>query len=186
MKLLALVVNRLLWLFPTVLGLMVITFTISHIIPADPVAFVAGDNASTEQVEALRVQLGLDQPMHVQLWRYLGGIVRGDLGVSLYTLRPIAEDLAGRLPATLELTFVAVVVSAIVGIPLGVLSAVHRNSPLDHALRVFTVSGLAIAGFWLAILLQLLFAMELGWTPLQGRIDGWGPEPVTGFFISMP
>lgn len=182
MKLLALVVNRLLWLFPTVLGLMVITFTISHIIPADPVAFVAGDNASTEQVEALRVQLGLDQPMHVQLWRYLGGIVRGDLGVSLYTLRPIAEDLAGRLPATLELTFVAVVVSAIVGIPLGVLSAVHRNSPLDHALRVFTVSGLAIAGFWLAILLQLLFAMELGWTPLQGRIDGWGPEPVTGFF----
>ncbi|MGI9336460.1 MAG: ABC transporter permease [Gammaproteobacteria bacterium] len=183
MKILALVVNRVLWLFPTVLGLMVITFTISHIIPADPVAFVAGDNATTEQVEALRKQLGLDQPMHVQLVRYLAKMVRGDLGVSLYTLRPIVEDLAGRLPATLELTLVAVILSAIVGIPLGVLSAVHRNSLLDHALRVFTVSGLAIAGFWLAILLQLLFAMELGWTPLQGRIEGWGPDPITGLFV---
>lgn len=183
MKLLALVVNRLLWLFPTVLGLVVITFVISHVIPADPVAFIVGDNASTEQVEALRKQLGLDQPTHVQLWRYLVKMVQGDLGVSLYTMRPIVDDLAGRLPATLELTFVAVILSAIVGIPLGVISAVHRNSVLDHALRVFTVSGLAIASFWLAILLQLLFAMELGWTPLQGRIDGWGPDPITGLFI---
>ena len=183
MKLLVLVVNRLFWLFPTVLGLMVITFTISHIIPADPVAFVAGDNATNEQIEELRRQLGLDKPMHVQLVRYIGAMMQGDLGVSLYTLRPISEDLAGRLPATLELTFVAVLISALLGIPLGVLSAVHRNSLLDHALRVFTVSGLAMASFWLAILLQLLFAMELGWTPLQGRIDGWGPDAVTGLFL---
>ena len=183
MKLLVLILNRLFWLFPTVLGLMVITFTISHVIPADPVAFVAGDNATNEQIEQLRKQLGLDQPMHVQLVRYIGNMMQGDLGVSLYTLRPIAEDLAGRLPATLELTFVAVVLSALLGIPLGVLSAVHRNSILDHALRVFTVSGLAMASFWLAILLQLLFAMELGWTPLQGRIDGWGPDEVTGLFL---
>ena len=73
--------------------------------------------------------------------------------------------------------------SSVIGIPLGVLSAVHRNSWFDHFLRVFTVSGLAIASFWLAILLQLLFAMELGWTPLQGRIDGWGPDTVTGLYI---
>jgi peptide/nickel transport system permease protein len=183
MKLLVLVVNRLFWLFPTVLGLMVITFTISHVIPADPVAFVAGDNATNEQIETLRAELGLDQPMHVQLVRYIRNMLVGDLGVSLYTLRPIAEDLAGRLPATLELTLVAVLLSALLGIPLGVLSAVHRNSFFDHALRVFTVSGLAMASFWLAILLQLLFAMELGWTPLQGRIDGWGPDAVTGLFL---
>jgi peptide/nickel transport system permease protein len=183
MKLLVLVVNRLFWLFPTILGLMVLTFTISHIIPADPVAFVAGDNATNEQIEALRAQLGLDQPMHIQLARYIGNMFQGDLGVSLYTLRPIADDLAGRLPATIELTLVAVFISTLVGIPLGVLSAVHRNSMLDHGLRIFTVSGLAIAGFWLAILLQLLFAMELGWTPLQGRIDGWGPDEITGLFL---
>ena len=183
MKLLVLILNRLFWLVPTILGLMVITFTISHIIPADPVAFVAGDNATNEQIEALRKQLGLDQPMHIQLINYIGNMLQGDLGVSLYTLRPIAEDLAGRLPATLELTFVAVVISAAIGIPLGVLSAVYRNSWFDHMLRVITVSGLAIASFWLAILLQLLFAMELGWTPLQGRVDGWGPDEVTGLFL---
>ena len=183
MKLLVLILNRFFWFFPTVLGLMVITFTISHVIPADPVAFVAGDNATTEQVEELRRQLGLDQPMHIQLTRYLVAMLQGDLGVSLYTLRPISEDLATRLPATLELTLLSVLVSALVGIPLGVMSAIRRNSYFDHVLRVFTVSGLAIAGFWLAILLQLLFAMELGWTPLQGRIDGWGPDPITGLFV---
>lgn len=183
MKFLVLAANRLFWLFPTLFGLLVITFVISHVIPADPVAFVAGDNATNEQIEALRKQLGLDQPIHVQLISYIGNVLQGDLGTSLYTLRPIRDDLLGRLPATLELTLVAVVISAILGIPLGVLSAVYRNSMLDHVLRVFTVSGLAMASFWLAILLQLLFAMELGWTPLQGRIDGWGPDAVTGLFI---
>lgn len=183
MKLLVLIVNRIAWLFPTVLGLIAITFIISHVIPADPVAFVAGDNATNEQIEELRHELGLDRPVHIQLARYVIRALQGDLGVSLYTLRPISDDLASRLPATLELTFAAVLLSTIVGIPLGVLSAVYRNSWFDHGLRVVTVSGLAIASFWLAIQLQLLFAMELGWTPLQGRIDGWGPDNVTGFFI---
>ncbi|MBT5263671.1 MAG: ABC transporter permease [Rhodospirillaceae bacterium] len=183
MKLLVLVLNRFFWFFPTVVGLMVITFTISHIIPADPVAFLAGDNASNEQIEALRRQLGLDQPMHIQLWRYLIDLTQGNFGNSLYTLRPISDDLSSRLPATLELTFMSVLVSAALGIPLGVISAVRRNSPLDHFLRIFTVSGLAIASFWFAILLQLLFAMDLGWTPLQGRSSGWGPEHITGFFV---
>ena len=183
MRFLVLCLNRLFWFFPTVLGLIVITFTISHVIPADPVAFVAGDNATAEQIEALRKQLGLDRPMLVQLYHYIINLANGDFGVSLYTLRPIADDLSSRLPATLELTFVAVLVSTVIGIPLGVISATHRNSVLDHVLRVFTVSGLAIASFWFAILLQLLFAMELGWTPLQGRTNGWGPELITGFYL---
>ena len=183
MRLLVLIINRLLWFFPTILGLMVITFTISHVIPADPVAFVAGDNATTEQIEALRAQLGLDQPMHIQLFHYITNLARGDFGVSLYTLRPISEDLAGRLPATMELTIVSVLVSILIGVPLGVISAIRRNSFLDHVVRVLTVSGLAIASFWFAILLQLFFAMELDWTPLQGRTSGWGPEHVTGFFL---
>ncbi len=183
MKLLVLILNRFFWFFPTVLGLLVITFLISHVIPADPVAFVAGDNATAEQIEQLRRQLGLDKPIHIQLYRYIIDVLQGDFGESLYTLRPISEDLASRLPATLELTIVAVFFSALLGVPIGVLSALYRNSLFDHALRIFTVSGLAIASFWLAIQLQLLFSMELDWVPLQGRIDGWGPDRVTGFFI---
>jgi peptide/nickel transport system permease protein len=183
MRALVLIVNRLLWFAPTVIGLMVITFTISHVIPADPVAFFAGENATPEQIAELRARYGFDKPMHIQLWNYFLGVIQGDFGVSLYTQRPIADDLLSRLPATLELTFVAVLVSALIGVPLGVIAAVYRNSPLDHLLRIITVSGLAIASFWLAILFQLLFAMELRWTPLQGRIDGWGPDTITGFFL---
>lgn len=183
MRALVLTVNRLVWFFPTVLGLLVIVFAISHVIPADPVAFMAGENASQEQIEALRKELGYDRPLPVQFVSYVAGVLQGDLGTSLYTQRPIADDLVSRLPATLELTFVAVFFSALIGVPLGVIAAVYRNSLLDHFLRVFTVSGLAIAAFWLAILLQLLFAMRLGWTPLQGRVDGWGPDEVTGFFL---
>lgn len=183
MPILVLIVNRLLWFVPTVLGLIVLTFLISHVIPADPVAFVAGENATPEQIERLRQELGLDQPMHVQLWRYVSDMVQGDMGESLLTFRPISQDLALRLPATLELTFATVLVSIVVGIPLGVIAATHRNSLLDHVLRVVTVSGLAMASFWLAILLQLLFSMALEWTPLTGRAEGWGPEPHTGFFL---
>ena len=183
MRALVLIVNRLLWFVPTVLGLMVITFSISHVIPADPVAFFAGENATPEQIAELRARYGFDKPMHVQLWNYLVGVMQGDFGVSLYTQRPIADDLLARLPATLELTLVAVLVSALIGVPLGVVAAVYRNSILDHVLRIVTVSGLAIASFWLAILFQLLFAMQLRWTPLQGRIDGWGPDTITGFFL---
>ena len=183
MRAVVLTVHRLVWFFPTVLGLLVIVFAISHVIPADPVAFMAGENASREQIEALRHQLGYDRPLPVQFFSYVVGVLQGDLGTSLYTQRPIAEDLISRLPATLELTFVAVFLSALIGVPLGVVAAVYRNSPLDHLLRIFTVSGLAIAAFWLAILLQLLFAMRLGWTPLQGRVSGWGPDEVSGFFL---
>lgn len=183
MRALALTANRLVWFVPTLFGLLCITFVISHIIPADPIAFIAGDNATAEQIAALKAKFGVDKPLHVQLWNYVLGVLEGDFGLSLYTQRPIADDLLGRLPATLELAIAAVLISALAGIPLGVLAAVNRNSWLDHALRIFTVSGLAIAAFWLAILLQLLFAMEWGLTPLQGRIDGWGPDEVTGFFL---
>ena len=183
MRLLALALHRLLWFVPTLLGLLVVTFVISRVIPADPVALVAGETATPAQVEALRHQLGYDRPLPVQFVDYVSHLVRGDLGTSLYTTRPIADDLAARLPATIELTLVAMVVSVVVGIPLGVLCAIWRNSLLDHALRVVTVSGLAIASFWLGIMLQLLFAMRLGWTPLNGRLTGFPPHGITGLLL---
>lgn len=183
MKTVVLVVNRLAWFVPTLLGLLAIVFFISHIIPADPAAFVAGENANPETIAAIRTRLGLDQPIYVQFWRYLASIVEGDMGRSIYTGRPVAEDLLDRLPATLELTFITIIVATVVGVPLGVVSALRRNSWFDHALRVITIAGLAIASFWFAILLQLLFSMRLGWTPLGGRVEGWGPEQITGFYL---
>src|SRR5436190_15605588 len=183
MRLLALALHRLLWFIPTLLGLLVVTFVISRVIPADPVALVAGETATPAQVDALRRQLGYDRPLPVQFLDYVGHLVRGDLGTSLYTTRPIADDLAARLPATIELTVVAMVASVVIGIPLGVLSALWRNSLLDHAVRVVTVSGLAIASFWLGIMLQLLFAMRLGWTPLNGRLTGFPPRGLTALLL---
>ena len=183
MKLLALALRRLAWFVPTLLGLLAVTFVISRVIPADPVLLIAGETASREQVEALRVKLGFHKPLPLQFADYVGRLGRGDMGVSLYTTRPIAADLASRLPATIELTLAAMALSVAVGIPLGVVSALWRNSPLDHVVRLLTVSGLAIASFWLGIMLQLTFAMRLAWVPLNGRIKGFPPQPVTGLFV---
>ena len=164
-------------------GLVAIVFVISHIIPADPVALVAGESATQEQIAALRAELGYDRPLHVQLIDYYRGLLSGDFGTSIFTNRSILDDLLHRLPATIELTMAAMLVSILLGIPLGVLSALYRNSLLDHALRIVTVSGLAIASFWLGIMLQLLFSMELEWTPLNGRITGFPPRGATGLFL---
>src|SRR5258708_30529966 len=180
MRLLALELHRLLWFVPTLLGLLVVTFVIARGIPADPVALVAGETATPAQVEALRHQLGYDRPLPVQFVDYVGRLARGDMGVSLFTRRPIVDDLAHRLPATIELTVVAMLVSVLVGIPLGLVSPLWRTSLLAPALPVLTVSGLAIAGFWLGIMLQLLFSMRLGWTPLNGRLPGYPPRDLTG------
>ncbi|NKC31211.1 ABC transporter permease [Falsiroseomonas selenitidurans] len=183
MRILVLVVNRMVWFVPTLLGLLAIVFFISHVIPADPAAFAAGENASAATIAEMRQRLGLDQPLHIQFLRYVQSIFTGDMGRSIYTGRPVSEDLLSRLPATLELTLVTVVVATLVGVPLGVVAALKRNSWIDHALRLVTIAGLAIASFWFAILLQLFFSMQLGITPLTGRVEGWGPEPITGFYV---
>lgn len=167
---------------PTLLGLLLIVFTVSHIIPADPARVIAGENAPVAQVEALRRKLGLDRPLPEQLLRYAGDVVTGNLGVSLYTQRPVLDDLVARLPATFELAIAAMLVAVALGVPLGVVAALDRNGPVDQVVRLVTIAGLAMAAFWLAILLQLLFSMRLNLLPVQGRIDGWGPDPITGFY----
>jgi peptide/nickel transport system permease protein len=183
MKRITIILSRLLWFVPTLLGLIALVFSISHIIPADPVRVIAGDQATAEQIDALRTKLGLDRPLWEQFLSYLARVAQGDLGMSLFSQRPVVEDLMARLPATLELGISAVLLAVAVGVPLGVVSAVYRNSPLDHVVRILSVSGLAIASFWLAMELQLLFSMKLAWTPLSGRIAGFPPEPRSGFMI---
>ncbi|MGD8228349.1 MAG: ABC transporter permease [Desulfobacteraceae bacterium] len=176
-------IKRILYAVPAIAGLLVLAFVISRMIPADPAALVAGEMATPEQVEELRHRYGFDRPLHVQLAFYFQQLLRGDLGKSLYTGRKVIQDLVYRFPATLELTIVAMLISIVAGIPLGIFAALKRNSLLDHMLRGFTVAGLAIASFWLGIMLQLLFSMWLGITPLGGRIDVSPPEFVTGMYL---
>jgi peptide/nickel transport system permease protein len=183
MRVLLFVLKRLAWFVPTLICVVIITFVISHLIPADPARLAAGDTATPEQVVALRRQLGFDRPLIVQLALYFQRLFTGDLGVSLYTGRQVAFDLFGRMPATIELTMVAMFITIMAGIPLGVLAAIKRNTVLDHIVRIFTVSGLAIASFWLGIMLQLLIVMKLGWLPLGGRIDGFPPKDITGLYL---
>ncbi|MGO4834233.1 ABC transporter permease, partial [Rhizobiaceae sp. 2RAB30] len=133
----------------------------------------------------VRQLYGLDQPLVVQFFNYLGQALRGDFGISLYSNRAISTDILLRLPATLELTFVALIIAAVGGIALGTLAAVWHNSWFDHLLRLITVAGLAMASFWLAIMLQLAFAMDLEWLPLRGRIalDVAPPPTITGLLL---
>ena len=167
---------------PTLFGLVLLVFLVSHVVPSDPARTMAGENATPEQVEKLRHEYGLDLPLPVQFVHYVRDVATGDMGTSLFTQRPVVDDLLARLPATFELAIYAIVLAVAIGVPLGVVAALRRNSLLDHIIRILTIGGLAMAAFWLAILLQLLFSMWLGVTPVQGRIDGWGPDPITGFY----
>jgi peptide/nickel transport system permease protein len=163
--------RRVLLVLPSLFGLLVVTFLLIRLVPADPAAALAGDNASPAQVQAIREQFGLDRPLHEQFWRYLREVATLDFGNSTYSTRPVAQDIRERLPATLELTMAALFIAIALGVPLGVVAAVNHNRWPDFLLRVVSVGGVAIAAFWLAIMLQMLFAMQLGWLPLRGRLS---------------
>jgi peptide/nickel transport system permease protein len=183
MRRLEIILSRIVWFAPTLLGLVLVVFLISNVVPTDPARIIAGENATEAQLVALRAELGLDQPLHRQFIIYLGDLASGDMGRSLYTQREISDDLIRRLPATLELTLLSITLAIFIGVPLGVISAIRRNTMIDQTLRVLSVSGLAVASFWLAMELQMFFSTKLGWTPLNGRISGFGPEEITGFFV---
>jgi peptide/nickel transport system permease protein len=177
--------RRLALAVPSLFGLLVITFLLIHLVPADPATALAGDSATPEQLARIRQQYGLDRPLHEQFLRYLGQVAQLDFGESQYSRRPVALDIGQRLPATLELTIVSLLFSTLVGVPLGVVAAVSHNRWPDFVLRVLSVVGVAVATFWFAIMLQLLFAMDLEWLPLRGRASDAIPAVpvVTGFLL---
>jgi peptide/nickel transport system permease protein len=177
-------IRRLALLVFVLLGVSVLTFFISHVVPADPARLAAGPHASHEQVQQLRQKLGLDRPLLEQYWMYMSGLLRGDLGYSLFSRRPVVEDLKDYFPATVELTVAAMLICLVVGIPLGVLSAMHKNRLLDHLGRLVCIGGVAIPIFWLALLFQLLFYRWLDILPAGGRIDPGlsPPQTITGMY----
>ena len=179
------VVRRCMLVLPSLLGLLVVTFLLIRVVPSDPAMAMAGDAATPEQIERLRQQYGLDRPIWEQFVSYVGKVATLDLGESAFSRRPVAVDIAQRLPATLILTFCALAISVFVGVPLGVVAGLSHNTWPDYLLRVFSVLGIAVAAFWFAIMLQLLFSMELGWLPLRGELSPTIQRPprVTGFTV---
>ena len=178
----AYILRRIVLLVPVLLGLSIRVFTIGRLLPGDPVLLAAGPNASKQEVAALAAEFGLDQPIPVQYWRYLTGLLHGDWGRSLQTRGPVIDDLKVYLPATLELVLAAMLLAVVAGIPLGLLSAVRRNSWVDYLVRLLSLASISMPRFFLGLLLQLVFAMWLGWAALGGRfpLTGTPPPTVTG------
>ncbi|MDI7861780.1 ABC transporter permease [Rhizobiaceae bacterium n13] len=170
----------------TFLGLLAVTFFIGRIIPIDPVLAVLGDRAPTAVVERTREAMGLNLPLYQQFFIYVKGALSGDFGTSVLTTNPVLEDIKRVFPATIELATIGTIIGAALGIPLGVLAAVKRDSFADQVVRVIGLIGYSVPIFWLALLSLVLFYAKLRWVAYPGRVDivyEYSFTPVTGFFL---
>ncbi len=162
------IVKRLLSGIIVLFGLSVFTFLLIHLIPGDPVRIMLGQRATVEQIESLRGELGLNKPLVVQYLDYASGVLKGDLGTSLKTGRPVSTEIADRFPATAKMAVASLVVAIVIGIGLGVLAAKYKDTPIDGAIMTFSTFGMSIPGFWLGLLVILVFSVHLGWFPIAG------------------
>ena len=179
-----LLIRRFAGLLFVLIGVSLLTFFLSQVVPVDPVATALGSNARPDQVEAYRKQLGLDQPAIVQFTAYVGRLVQGDFGKSIRTRRPVIDDLRDYVPATIELSLAAILVSLIVGIPFGMAAALRRNSWVDASARFFALVGGSVPIFYLGLLSIGIFYRTLRWVPAPGRLDATltPPDAITGLF----
>jgi peptide/nickel transport system permease protein len=162
------ILHRLIALIPMLLGLSIASFALVHVIPGDPALVMLGGEGTPQQVAELRKQLGLDRPLPVRYWEWLTRVVRGDLGESLYNRTRIIDELAWRLPTTLTLVLMSLILSIGIGVPAGLLSAVYRNTWVDHAARLLTLVSLSLPSFWLGLMLIILFSLKLNLLPIVG------------------
>jgi peptide/nickel transport system permease protein len=170
------------------IGITIVTFSLTRIVPSNPAALYLGPRARPDQIEAITEKLGLNDPLPAQYFQYMRDLVNGDLGDSLATKRPVTAELLERLPATGELLLTAVTIAIIVGVPLGVISAQLHGKSADIVVRISSIVGVSLPQFWLGLLLQLIFGLWLGLFPLAGRVDSTlrftSPiENVTGLFV---
>jgi len=182
------IIRRLLLTVLVIIGISVITFILTHVVPSDPAALYVGPHPTKEQLEMVREKLGLNQPLYIQYFYYVRSLLQGDLGTSLYTHRPVLFDISRRLSASLELIVMSLIISLIIGVPLGVISAQKKDRLIDHVSRVISVAGVSIPAFFLGILFQLLFFRHLGWFPLNLRVDAYITiyhpiQEITGFHL---
>jgi len=183
---LRLITTRLLAALPNLVGVVVITFILTRALPGDPAAYFAGAAATQEAIAQVRAQLGLDKPLLEQFFSYLGALARGDMGLSLTTGQPVAQELLARLPASLELVFLALLLACAIALPLGVLAATRPGSWIDQLCRLVTTAGVSLPTFFTGLLLSYIFYFLLGWAPSpMGRLDPmFSPPPtVTGMYL---
>ena len=162
-------VRRLALTVPVLLGVSVLVFAIMHVVPGDPVRLIAGPDAPEEVVARMRAELGLERPLHVQYLSFLGRALQGDLGHSLRSRAAVVDEILARFPATLELTTVSMAIAVLIGIPLGLVSAVRRATWVDYTAMGASLSTLSMPIFWVAIVAIWLFSLQLGWLPVSGR-----------------
>jgi peptide/nickel transport system permease protein len=180
------ILERVLITIPIMFGVAIVVFFFMRLTPGDPVDIMMGQGGavSTGEMEQLRSEFHLDEPLYVQLWLFLSGAVQGDLGYSYTQKRPVSELIAERLPATIELAVGALVVSLLIAFPVGILSAVRQNSLVDQFSMAGAFVGASMPAFWLGIILILLFSVRLHWLPVQGRITfGTALQQVTGLYV---
>lgn len=179
----SLVIRRVFAIIPVLLGMTILTFTLSHIVPTDPARLLAGPRASAEVVEKVRRDNGLDRPLPEQYLNYIAGILRLDFGMSFSSFRPVARDLADYFPATAELSLFALLFAVTVGVGIGIISAVWQNSWADQLTRFLAINGISMPVFWLGLLTQLLLYQQLRLLPFGGRVSSEAilPPTITGF-----
>ena len=183
---LKIIAGRLLTTIPTLIGVVVISFLLTRVLPGDTAAYFAGPAATPQAIAEVRAKLGLDKPLPEQFVRYVGELSRGDLGQSLTTGQPVTKDIASRLPASAELTLVGLILSLSIAIPLGIAAAVKQGSFVDHACRVVATAGVSLPVFFTGLLLVYVFYFLLQWAPAPlGRLDVFvsAPPTVTGFYL---
>jgi peptide/nickel transport system permease protein len=167
----AYIVRRLALLLPVMLIVGTVTFTLIHLTPGDPAAVMLGPEATPEEVERLRRQMGLDDPLPLQYVRWITDVARFNLGDSIFLNRSVASAILDRVTPTLQLSFYALTIALLIGIPAGIIAALRQNSPIDRLLMMLSIGGTAIADFFLGILLILLFSVTLRWLPSGGYVE---------------
>ncbi|MCA1993741.1 MAG: ABC transporter permease, partial [Coleofasciculus sp. S288] len=180
------IAKRLLNLIPVLLGITLLVFTFLHLIPGDPALVMVGERSTPEQVEAIREQLGLNKPLPIQYITFLSNLIHFNFGTSIISGVPIAEEIKIRWPATFELSVAALLIATLVGIPVGILAAVRKNTVWDNLTMSGSLLGVSLPVYWLGLLLIYLFAVNLNWLPPSGRLSidtGLNFKPITGFYV---
>jgi dipeptide transport system permease protein len=177
--------KRIAMIIPTFIGVTLLTFALIHLIPGDPVVLIAGERGITPERHAiLRAELGLNKPILVQYGRYIWGVLHGDLGKSIVTKQPVFREFMTLFPATVELSFFALIFAVLFGIPAGVIAGVKRGSVFDHSVMGLSLTGYSMPIFWWGLLLILFFSVFLHWTPVSGRLSAlYWIETDTGFML---
>lgn len=178
------ILKRLALLLPVILGVSILVFLVMHVFTTDPASIILGQHATAEQVANLREELGLNKPLYLQYFDFIGGVFKGSLGNSLITKTSVTGEILARFPATIELALAAIIIASIVGVIIGVISAVKQNSIVDYLSMMGALLGVSMPIFWLGLMLIVLFSVKLHWLPVSGRIQiGMEPAHVTGFYL---